>query len=84
MVAVVGRQPRPRHWYRGSLQCWVGGGVAEVATAGAQLRQPLWENSLNSHQEPFFLKNKILHFCGSVSVLVVCLVCFCFCFRCSC
>ena len=25
-----------------------------------------------------------LHFCGSVSVLVVCLVCFCFCFRCGC
>ena len=25
-----------------------------------------------------------LHFCGSVSVLVVCLVCFCFCFRCDC
>ena len=24
------------------------------------------------------------HFCGSVSVLVVCLVCFCFCFRCGC
>ena len=23
-----------------------------------------------------------LHFCGSVPVLVVCLVCFCFCFRC--
>ena len=25
-----------------------------------------------------------LHFCGSVSVLVVCLVFFCFCFRCGC
>ena len=25
-----------------------------------------------------------LHFCGSVPVLVVCLVCFCFCFRCGC
>ena len=25
-----------------------------------------------------------LHFCGSVPVLVVCLVCFCFCFRCCC
>ena len=25
-----------------------------------------------------------LHFCGSVSVLVVCLVCFCFCFRWGC
>ena len=25
-----------------------------------------------------------LHFCGSVPVLVVCLVCFCFCFRCDC
>ena len=25
-----------------------------------------------------------LHFCGSVPVLVVCLVFFCFCFRCSC
>ena len=25
-----------------------------------------------------------LHFCGSVSVLVVCLACFCFCFRCGC
>ena len=25
-----------------------------------------------------------LHFCGSVSVLVVCLVCFCFGFRCGC
>ena len=24
-----------------------------------------------------------LHFCGSVPVLVVCLVCFCFCFRCG-
>ena len=25
-----------------------------------------------------------LHFCDSVPVLVVCLVCFCFCFRCGC
>ena len=25
-----------------------------------------------------------LHFCGSVPVLLVCLVCFCFCFRCGC
>ena len=25
-----------------------------------------------------------LHFCGSVPVLVVCLLCFCFCFRCGC
>ena len=25
-----------------------------------------------------------LHFCGSVPVLAVCLVCFCFCFRCGC
>ena len=25
-----------------------------------------------------------LHFCGSVPLLVVCLVCFCFCFRCGC
>ena len=25
-----------------------------------------------------------LHFCGSVPVLVVCLVCLCFCFRCGC
>ena len=25
-----------------------------------------------------------LHFCGSVPVRVVCLVCFCFCFRCGC
>ena len=25
-----------------------------------------------------------LHFCGSVPVLGVCLVCFCFCFRCGC
>ena len=25
-----------------------------------------------------------LHFCGSISVLVVCLICFCFCFRCGC
>ena len=25
-----------------------------------------------------------LHFCGSVPVLVVCLVCICFCFRCGC
>ena len=25
-----------------------------------------------------------LHFCGSVPILVVCLVCFCFCFRCGC
>ena len=25
-----------------------------------------------------------LHFCGSVCVLVVCLVCFCFCFKCGC
>ena len=25
-----------------------------------------------------------LHFCDSVSVLVVCLVCFCFCIRCGC
>ena len=25
-----------------------------------------------------------VHFCGSVSVLVVCSVCFCFCFRCGC
>ena len=25
-----------------------------------------------------------LHFCDSVPILVVCLVCFCFCFRCGC
>ena len=25
-----------------------------------------------------------LHFCGSIPVVVVCLVCFCFCFRCGC
>ena len=39
---------------------------------------------LSSSQSPIDNPPCDLHFCGSVPVLVVCLVCFCFCFRCGC
>ena len=40
--------------------------------------------TLSPSQSPIDNPPCDLHFCGSVSVLVVCLVFFCFCFRCGC